>query len=91
MIEHIHIPTILLADDTTLLSGTQFGWQQMLNIVNEYAYATQLRALIFYSNHQNLLVNIMSQSMSETQVPMKGIIIHAELWLKVKWNYTIVL
>ena len=37
LIEHLHIPCILLADDTTLLSSTKNGLQRLLNVVYNYA------------------------------------------------------
>ena len=32
-----HIPTVLLADDTTLLSATSYGLKKSLNVVHQYA------------------------------------------------------
>ncbi|CAC5373760.1 unnamed protein product [Mytilus coruscus] len=43
IIEHLHIPCVLLADDTTLLSSSKNGLQILLNIVHEYAQRWRLK------------------------------------------------
>ncbi|CAC5412009.1 unnamed protein product [Mytilus coruscus] len=43
IIEHLHIPCVLLADDTTLLSSSKNGLQILLNIVYEYAQRWRLK------------------------------------------------
>ncbi|CAG2200619.1 unnamed protein product [Mytilus edulis] len=86
MIGHIHIPTILLADDTTLLSGTKSGLQQMLNVVNKYAYtwrlkynATKSTHLLFKPAKTTIKHNESKYEfcLGETKVPMKQSIIYA--------------
>ncbi|CAG2216620.1 unnamed protein product [Mytilus edulis] len=86
MIGHIHIPTILLADDTTLLSGTKSGLQQMLNVVNKYEYtwrfkynATKSTHLLFKPAKTTKKHNESKYEfcLGETKVPMKQSIIYA--------------
>ncbi|CAC5364242.1 unnamed protein product [Mytilus coruscus] len=43
IIEHLHIPCVLLADGTTLLSSSKNGLQILLNIVHEYAQRCRLK------------------------------------------------
>lgn len=86
MIGQLHIPTVLLADDTTLLSGTKAGLQTLLNVVNDYAHqwrlkynATKSTCLVFNPLKPNVKQNNMNYEfiLRDVVIPIKHSVIYA--------------
>jgi len=86
MIGQLHIPTVLLADDTTLLSGTKSGLQTLLNVVNDYAHqwrlkynATKSACLVFNPLKPTVKQNNMDYEfiLRDVVIPIKHSVIYA--------------
>ncbi|XP_069125603.1 uncharacterized protein [Argopecten irradians] len=78
VVENIHIPCILLADDTCVISGSNTTLQRLLDIVYNYSRkwrlsynSTKSAAVIFRTERRRVDLGKYKVSLGEEQLPME--------------------